>query len=156
MRMNEPQLKYPLSPRKKQTRVIKIGSLGTWREPSRQNPIHDFLSSSDIDACLTEIRGLHNAKCALIRLAVPKSRDLDSLPEIRRRMKEEGISTPLSADIHFSPKIAEEACEFFEKVRINPGNYTDRPKNTQAQVQNQSFSEGREKLGRDCSSCKTA
>ena len=146
MRMNEPTLRYPLLPRKKQTRVIKIGSL----ELGGNHPvkIQSMLSSplSEIDACLTEIRALHNAKCALIRLAVPKSRDLESLPEIRRRMKEEGISTPLSADIHFSPKIAEEACEFFEKVRINPGNYTDRPKNTQSQVQSQSFSEGKEKL----------
>lgn len=146
MRMSEPTLQYPLHPRKKQTRVVKIGTL----EIGGGHPvkIQSMLSSplSDIEACFDEIKLLHASKCSLIRLAIPKNKDLDFLPEIRRRMKEEGIGTPLSADIHFSPKIAEEACEFFEKIRINPGNYTDRPKNTQTSLKKNSFFEGREKL----------
>ena len=30
------------------------------------------------------------------------------------------------ADIHYNPKAAEIAAQYVEKVRINPGNYTDR------------------------------
>ena len=37
-----------------------------------------------------------------------------------------GIKTLIIADVHFNPKVAEEAARFVEKVRINPGNYIDR------------------------------
>jgi len=33
----------------------------------------------------------------------------------------------LIADVHFNPKVAEIAAVFAEKVRINPGNYVDKP-----------------------------
>lgn len=32
---------------------------------------------------------------------------------------------PLSADIHFQPRVASLCAEIFEKVRINPGNFVD-------------------------------
>ena len=33
--------------------------------------------------------------------------------------------TPLVADIHFQPTVAMMVAEAFEKIRINPGNFTD-------------------------------
>ena len=33
---------------------------------------------------------------------------------------------PLVADVHFLPKIAMEACNYFDNVRVNPGNVADR------------------------------
>ena len=38
---------------------------------------------------------------------------------------EKGYSTPLVADVHFNPNVADVAAKFVEKVRINPGNYVD-------------------------------
>lgn len=34
-------------------------------------------------------------------------------------------TTPLIADIHFSPTIAMLVAQAFEKIRINPGNFVD-------------------------------
>ena len=34
-------------------------------------------------------------------------------------------STPLVADIHFNPKVALLVADAFEKIRINPGNFSD-------------------------------
>jgi (E)-4-hydroxy-3-methylbut-2-enyl-diphosphate synthase len=39
-----------------------------------------------------------------------------------------GYSTPLVADIHFTPNAAEIAAKLVEKVRVNPGNYADKKK----------------------------
>lgn len=85
-------------------------------------------ATSDVEGCLQEIQALDAAGCEMIRLTVPSKKDLSAMPEIRRRMREEGISRPLIADVHFAPQLAVDACEFFEKVRINPGNYAGRPK----------------------------
>ena len=48
---------------------------------------------------------------------------VDSLREIRERLREAGIDTPLVADVHFSSEIAIAAASVVEKVRINPGNF---------------------------------
>jgi (E)-4-hydroxy-3-methylbut-2-enyl-diphosphate synthase len=38
------------------------------------------------------------------------------------------MTTPLIADIHFTPNAAEIAARIVEKVRVNPGNYIDKKK----------------------------
>ena len=48
---------------------------------------------------------------------------VDSLREIKARLRAQGIDTPLVADVHFSSEIAIAAAEVVEKVRINPGNF---------------------------------
>jgi len=100
----------------------------------------------DVEGCLNEIQALDRAGCEMIRLTVPTMKDLAAMPEIRRLMREEGIARPLIADVHFSPRLAVDACEFFEKVRINPGNYSDRPKSTGGKETGLSFDDGHEKL----------
>ena len=102
-------------------------------------------ATADIDDCMKQICALYKAGSELIRLAVTSGRDLEAVGEIRRRMQEEGISAPLVADVHFSPRLAIDACELFEKVRINPGNYTDVSKNTNKK-HSPGFEEGRERL----------
>ena len=138
-------LHYPLSYFRRKTRVVRVGDLLLGGDsPIR---IQSMLTSatSDIVGCMKEIRALNEVGCELIRLSVPSGKDLEAIGEIRRRMQEEGIATPLVADVHFSPRLAVEACEFFEKVRINPGNYTDVSKNTK-ETSRVEFIEGRERL----------
>ncbi|MBC7893124.1 MAG: (E)-4-hydroxy-3-methylbut-2-enyl-diphosphate synthase, partial [Sphingobacteriaceae bacterium] len=45
---------------------------------------------------------------------------------IRRELRQRGYSTPICADIHFTPNAAELAARLVEKVRVNPGNYADK------------------------------
>ncbi len=115
------------SPRR-QTRLVRAGQLGIGGgEPIR---IQSMLTSvtTDIYAVIREIENLNRLGCELIRITIPNRKALDSVPEIRRLMRLRGISIPLVADIHFNPQLAVDACESFEKVRINPGNYADRKK----------------------------
>jgi (E)-4-hydroxy-3-methylbut-2-enyl-diphosphate synthase len=79
----------------------------------------------DVARVLPELRGLVEAGCEIVRLTVPTRRDLEALPQIRRRMAAEGLRVPLVADIHFNPRLALGAVPHVEKVRINPGNYVD-------------------------------
>jgi tyrosine-protein phosphatase YwqE len=59
----------------------------------------------------------------MIRLTVPSLAQVESLKEIKSRLRAAGIETPLVADVHFSSEIAIAAAEVVEKVRINPGNF---------------------------------
>ena len=105
-----------------------VGKVGVGSaEPVR---IQSMLTSetTDLDSVMLEIQALHRASCEMIRITIPNRKALDAIPEVRRRMSEEGIERPLIADIHFNPQLAVDSCEFFEKVRINPGNYADRKK----------------------------
>lgn len=79
--------------------------------------------TSDVEASVQQCIRLHKAGAQLIRLTVPSMSQVESLREIKSRLRKEGIDTPLVADVHFSSEIAIAAAEVVEKVRINPGNF---------------------------------
>ena len=82
--------------------------------------------TGDIKASVAQVIRLAEAGAEYVRLTVPTMEDVEALREIRRQVREAGFRTPLIADVHFNPDIAEAAARIVEKVRINPGNYTDR------------------------------
>ena len=59
----------------------------------------------------------------LVRLTVRNTREAENLTNIKNELRNIGFKTPLIADVHFNPKIAEIAAGIVEKVRINPGNF---------------------------------
>lgn len=79
--------------------------------------------TSDVEASVAQCIRLHDAGAQLIRLTVPSLAQVDSLREIKDRLRTAGIDTPLVADVHFSSEIAIAAASVVEKVRINPGNF---------------------------------
>jgi (E)-4-hydroxy-3-methylbut-2-enyl-diphosphate synthase len=68
------------------------------------------------------------AGAELVRITAPSKREAENLLNIRNELRRRGYSTPLVADIHFTPNAAEIAARIVEKVRINPGNYIDKKK----------------------------
>ena len=79
--------------------------------------------TSDVEASVAQCIRLYEAGAQMIRLTVPSPTQVESLKEIKARLREQGIDTPLVADVHFSSEIAIEAAKVVEKVRINPGNF---------------------------------
>ena len=66
------------------------------------------------------------AGAEMVRITVPSMKEVESLRQIKEQLRAEGINTPLIADVHFNPKVAEAAAAIVEKVRVNPGNYVDK------------------------------
>ena len=79
--------------------------------------------TSDVEASVAQCKRLAKAGAQMIRLTVPSLGQVDSIKEIRSRLRSEGSETPLVADVHFSSEIAIAVAEVVEKVRINPGNF---------------------------------
>ena len=74
---------------------------------------------SSVKQCIAII----NAGGTLVRLTAQGVREAENLKNIHAKLRNEGYTTPLVADIHFNPKAAEVAALYVEKVRINPGNF---------------------------------
>ena len=79
--------------------------------------------TSDVEASVAQCLRLHEAGAQMIRLTVPSLGQVENLREIKARLREAGVDTPLVADVHFSSEIAIAAASVVEKVRINPGNF---------------------------------
>jgi len=88
--------------------------------------------TNDVEATIQQCLRLIDAGCELIRITTPGIKEVEALKNIHRKLRGMGIKTPLIADVHYNPKVAEEAARFVEKVRINPGNYSDR--NTRSKI----------------------
>jgi len=61
-----------------------------------------------------------------IRITTQGVREAKSLEKVKTELRNKGYETPLIADIHFNPSAALEAAKFADKIRINPGNYSDK------------------------------
>jgi (E)-4-hydroxy-3-methylbut-2-enyl-diphosphate synthase len=69
-----------------------------------------------------------DAGAELVRITAPSKKEAENLRVIRDELRKRGYTTPLVADIHFTPNAAEIAARIVEKVRVNPGNYVDKKK----------------------------
>jgi (E)-4-hydroxy-3-methylbut-2-enyl-diphosphate synthase len=69
-----------------------------------------------------------NSGCEFVRITAPNIGAAKNLSNIKSELLKKGYNVPLIADIHFTPKAAEISAEIVEKVRINPGNYSDTKK----------------------------
>jgi len=80
----------------------------------------------DTHATVEQTLRLVDAGCEMVRITAPDVRAAENLARIKDELLRQGCNVPLVADIHFNPKAAETAAAIVEKVRVNPGNYTDR------------------------------
>ncbi len=82
--------------------------------------------TADVEATVAQCKRMIAAGAEMVRITVPSMKEVESLRQIKEQLRSEGIDTPLIADVHFNPKVAEAAAAIVEKVRVNPGNYVDK------------------------------
>ena len=79
----------------------------------------------DTEACVEQAKRIIEAGGEYVRLTTQGVREAENLKNINIGLRSQGYDTPLIADVHFNPKVAEVAALYAEGVRINPGNYVD-------------------------------
>ena len=80
-------------------------------------------ATADVEASVAQIERIADAGAPIVRLTAQGKKEGEALANIVAKVREEGYSTAIVADIHFVPEIASIAAESVDKVRINPGNY---------------------------------
>jgi (E)-4-hydroxy-3-methylbut-2-enyl-diphosphate synthase len=110
------------------TREVNIGGLllGNY-QPVRIQTM-TTTDSMDTEATVQQSIRCIEAGAELIRITAPSRKEAENLLNIRDALRKRGYTTPIVADIHFTPNAAEIAARIVEKVRINPGNYIDKKK----------------------------
>ena len=83
------------------------------------------VSTLDTDTAVNQAIRMIKAGAEYIRFTAQGEREAHNLQDIRLALSKQGFDTPLVADIHFNPNVADKAALFVEKVRINPGNYVE-------------------------------
>ena len=80
-------------------------------------------STDDIEASVRQCREAAGAGADLIRLTTQGLKQVESLGKIIGILRNDGLNTPIVADIHFLADAALAAARVADKVRINPGNF---------------------------------
>jgi len=88
------------------------------------------------------------AGSALVRITAQGPKEAAHLQVIKGQLKALGYNVPLIADIHYSPEAAEIAAGIVEKVRINPGNYVDRPNSAKVNYSDSEYEAELEKISK--------
>nr|YP_002049460.1 4-hydroxy-3-methylbut-2-en-1-yl diphosphate synthase [Paulinella chromatophora]ACB43250.1 4-hydroxy-3-methylbut-2-en-1-yl diphosphate synthase [Paulinella chromatophora] len=104
------------------TRTVMVGRvpIGSEHPVVVQSMINE--DTLDIDKAVISIRSLSDAGCEIVRLTTPSIAHAKAVGEIRRRLREQKCYVPLVADVHHNGiKIALEALNHVDKIRINPG-----------------------------------
>ena len=109
---------------------LKIGSDYPIRVQTMANT-----STNDIDASVAQALRCAEAGAELFRFTTQGAREVESLNEIRKKLRQQGCEMPLVADVHFRSDVADLAAEVCEKVRINPGNYVPDKETSTANAQ---------------------
>ena len=110
------------------TREVLCGAVGI----GGKNPIRvqsmTTTDTMDTKATVAQSIRMIEAGCELVRITAPSMNEAKNLEVIKKELRAAGFSTPIVADIHFTPNAAELAARIVEKVRVNPGNYADKKK----------------------------
>jgi (E)-4-hydroxy-3-methylbut-2-enyl-diphosphate synthase len=108
------------------TNQVRIGDLYMGSDyPIRVQSMTTIDTMDTIGSVEQSIRMIESG-CELVRITAPSVKEAQNLENIKNELRRRGYSTPLVADIHFTPNAAELAARIVEKVRINPGNYADK------------------------------
>ena len=128
------------------TRSVHIGNVSIGGD----NPIviqsMTISDTMDTTATVEESIRMINAGCQLIRITAPSKKEANNLQNIKKELTKRGYTTPIVADIHFTPNAAEIAAGIVEKVRINPGNYADKKKFETLEYTDQSYNKELERI----------
>ena len=110
------------------TRPVKVGNLVIGGGHPIRVQTMTTTDTMDTDATVAQVIRCIEAGAELVRVTAPSKKEAENLANIKAILHSKGYTTPLVADIHFTPNAAEIAAKIVEKVRVNPGNYVDKKK----------------------------
>lgn len=111
--------------KRRQSSVVNVGGVPLGGNYPIRIQSMTTTPTDDTAACVAQAKRIIAAGGEYVRLTTQGVREAENLKNISAALRAEGITTPLVADVHFNPHVADVAALYAEKVRINPGNYVD-------------------------------
>lgn len=110
---------------RRKTDQVKVGNLTIGGDAPIRIQSMATVDTNDTEGCVAQAKRIIDAGGELVRFTTQGTREAENMQHISARLKADGYSTPLVADVHFNAHVADVAACYCEKVRINPGNYVD-------------------------------
>lgn len=110
---------------RRETTPVHVGRLTMGSDAPVRIQSMTTTNTNDTEACVAQAERIIRAGGELVRLTTQGRREAENLGPIQDELRKHGFSTPLVADVHFNPNVADIAATIVDKVRINPGNYVD-------------------------------
>ena len=129
-----------------QTREVKIGNLLLGAGHPIRVQTMTTTDTMDTMATVEQCIRCIEAGAEMVRITAPSKKEAENLQAIKDELHKRGYTTPLVADIHFTPNAAEIAARIVEKVRVNPGNYVDKKKFEQIEYTDAEYAEEIERI----------
>ena len=121
------------------TKEVFIGNIPL----GNNNPIRiQSMTNTDTlntEASVKQCIAIFDAGADYVRLTVQTEKYAKNLQNIKDKLIKKGYNKPLIADVHFNAKIANTAAKIIEKVRINPGNYSDKKNDANKTYTNEEY-----------------
>ena len=131
---------------RRKSRVVHIGDIPLGGDYPIRIQSMTTTDTMDTQGTVEQSIRMIEAGCEYVRITAPSIKEAQNLAEIKKELRKQGYTTPLIADIHFTPNAALEAARIVEKVRINPGNFADRKKFQEIEYTDQSYNDELERI----------
>ena len=128
------------------TKEVKVGNLIIGGGHPVRVQTMTTTDTMDTEKTVAQVIKCIEAGAELVRITAPSKKEADNLANIKAALRAKGYTTPLVADIHFTPNAAEIAATIVEKVRVNPGNYVDKKKFEQIEYTDAEYIEEIERI----------
>ncbi len=104
-------------------------------------------ATDDTKATTEQCVRMIDSGAQMVRITVPSLREVESIKTIKQNLVKSGHGeVPVVADVHFNPKVAEAVAPFVEKVRVNPGNFTDKRNFSQLDLSDSEYTAAVERM----------
>ena len=123
------------------TREVKVGNLIIGGGHPIRVQTMTTTDTLDTEKTVAQVIRCIQAGAELVRITAPSKKEAENLAAIKASLQKQGYTTPIVADIHFTPNAAEIAATIVEKVRVNPGNYVDKKKFEQIEYTDEQYLE---------------
>src|SRR6218665_1399499 len=111
---------------RRKTNQVQVGDVWIGSDYPIRVQSMTTIDTMDTPGSVAQTIRMIESGCELVRITAPSVKEAQNLENIKKELRAAGFTTPLVADIHFTPNAAELAARIVEKVRINPGNYVDK------------------------------
>ncbi len=135
-----------IQPIRLKTREVNVGGLLIGNNHPIRVQTMTTTDTMDTKATVEQSIRCIEAGAELVRITAPSKNEAENLLNIKNELRARDYTTPLVADIHFTPNAAEIAAKIVEKVRVNPGNYVDKKKFEQIEYTDAEYDEEIERI----------
>jgi len=110
---------------RRKTVSVRVGDIAIGGDNPVRLQSMTTTSTMDTGGCIEQAIRIIQAGGELVRMTTQGTREAENMRLIKEGLRARGYDTPLVADVHFNPAVADVAARIVDKVRINPGNYVD-------------------------------